>query len=222
MNKAIQVVGSLTDLNTQPPSLEECDIIEIRLDNNLNLDKIRAFLSQCPQKTLFTYRDIKEGGILESSIETRLKTLEEILDIADYIDIELRNWSKMESIVRLARNKGCVVIASHHNFKITPSSEEIDNLINNAKTHQPDIIKFAFMTHSIADIARCQSVLFSNPEFNISIMGMGDYAPTSRVLLAQSGSTLNYGYLGTEETAPGQWPARLLKSAITSCKPLNQ
>ena len=45
-------------------------------------------------------------------------------------------------------------------------------------------------------------------------MGMGPLAPASRLLAAQCGSLLNYGYLGTGSTAPGQWPARLLKEAL--------
>jgi hypothetical protein len=41
-------------------------------------------------------------------------------------------------------------------------------------------------------------------------------SPWSRACLcAQCGSVLNYGYLGDEPTAPGQWDAGSLKRAIT-------
>jgi 3-dehydroquinate dehydratase-1 len=45
-------------------------------------------------------------------------------------------------------------------------------------------------------------------------MGMGPLAPVSRLLCAQCGSVLNYGYLGKTATAPGQWDAAFLKQAI--------
>ena len=54
----------------------------------------------------------------------------------------------------------------------------------------------------------------------MSMMGMGELAPASRLLYAQHGSLLNYGYLGEEPTAPGQWPAILLKEAISNIESL--
>ena len=49
-------------------------------------------------------------------------------------------------------------------------------------------------------------------------MGMGPLAPASRLLAAQLGSVLNYGYLGSEPTAPGQWSARFLKEAVNQSR----
>jgi 3-dehydroquinate dehydratase-1 len=43
---------------------------------------------------------------------------------------------------------------------------------------------------------------------------MGPLAVVSRLLCAQCGSVLNYGYLGDEPTAPGQWDAGSLKRAM--------
>ena len=47
-------------------------------------------------------------------------------------------------------------------------------------------------------------------------MGMGVLAPVSRLLCAQSGSLLNYGYIGQTLTAPGQWDSLRLKQAIAN------
>jgi 3-dehydroquinate dehydratase len=44
-------------------------------------------------------------------------------------------------------------------------------------------------------------------------MGMGAYGKVSRLVLAQAGSCLNYGYLGTAN-ASGQWPVSVLKARI--------
>jgi 3-dehydroquinate dehydratase-1 len=44
-------------------------------------------------------------------------------------------------------------------------------------------------------------------------MGMGALGRVSRLLLAQLGSVLNYGYLD-QATVPGQWPAARLRELI--------
>lgn len=44
-------------------------------------------------------------------------------------------------------------------------------------------------------------------------MGMGRFGKISRLLLAQSGSILNYGYLD-RPNASGQWEATLLKKRL--------
>ncbi len=41
----------------------------------------------------------------------------------------------------------------------------------------------------------------------LSVMGMGRFGKISRLLLAQAGSVLNYGYLD-RPNASGQWEAR--------------
>ncbi len=47
----------------------------------------------------------------------------------------------------------------------------------------------------------------------LSVMGMGRFGKISRLLLAQAGSILNYGYLD-RPNASGQWEARLLKCRL--------
>ena len=47
----------------------------------------------------------------------------------------------------------------------------------------------------------------------LSVMGMGRFGKISRLLFAQAGSVLNYGFLHSPQVT-GQWPARLLKKRI--------
>ena len=76
-----------------------------------------------------------------------------------------------------------------------------------------DIAKCAFRLQGPADLQRVAEAFHEAP-LPLSIMGMGPLAPASRLLAARLGSVLNYGYLGQEATAPGQWPAGFLKEAI--------
>ena len=47
----------------------------------------------------------------------------------------------------------------------------------------------------------------------LAVMGMGVFGKISRLVLAQGGSCLNYGYLGSPN-ASGQWPVAILKERI--------
>ena len=81
-----------------------------------------------------------------------------------------------------------------------------------------DIAKFAFRLDDPADIQAVVGILRADSPLPLAVMGMGPLAPASRLLAAQLGSVLNYGYLGSEPTAPGQWSARLLKEAVNQSK----
>ncbi|CAJ0600679.1 unnamed protein product [Cylicocyclus nassatus] len=53
----------------------------------------------------------------------------------------------------------------------------------------------------------------------MAVMGMGPLGAASRLLYAQHGSKLVYGYLGETPTAPGQWSAELCLNALVSLTP---
>ena len=74
--------------------------------------------------------------------------------------------------------------------------------------------KAAAMLHSPADVSELAAFQLADHGLPVSTMGMGPLAPVSRLLCAQCGSVLNYGYLGSSPTAPGQWDAAFLKQAI--------
>jgi len=207
------IVGSCTTTQSHLPSKDDCDLIEVRLDSLQPLNELIAQFRNCDHDLLITARDLKEGGLQDLSVTERIERLNKFSDHSRYIDVEMLNWDLFSSVLDSTKKKGLTTIASYHDFKKTPSINEIDTLI---KTYRgkADILKFAFMTQTLDDIKTCQEVLFNHPELQISIMGMGAYAPASRVILAQSGSVLNYGYLGDTPTAPGQWSASLLKKAI--------
>ncbi len=223
MKNNARIVGSLTSLLSEMPKQFECDIIELRLDGYYNKENYLKFCQSCPYDILITARDIREGGITELSEDERSRRLRDILPEAQYLDIEMRNWTAMSSLIKEAKNHNIKTVASYHDFEKTPPILEIKSIITRQlEFGSTDILKFAFMINSLDDLVTCQKVLFEHPNLTISIMGMGAYAPAARVLLAQSGSVLNYGYLGETPTAPGQWPASLLKKATSLSTPIKE
>lgn len=212
------VVGSVATMNQlaclQPVELPECcDLLEIRLDGmaqhmdvlDVELDRFKDF------PLLFTARGPDEGGIVDLSAEERSNLLLAIADRATWIDVELSAYADMKGAIDQVRQKGVGLILSYHNFEKTPANFQMQRIVELAE--EADIVKLAVRHHEVTDLNTCTIILKKN-NHPMSMMGMGALAPVSRLLYAQHGSLLNYGYLGDEPTAPGQWPAKMLKESI--------
>jgi 3-dehydroquinate dehydratase-1 len=219
------VVGSVQSLNQlaclQPVELKGlCDILEVRLDGmpshidtlNIELDRFNDF------PLLFTARCASEGGLSDLSSRERAKLLTEVSKRAAWIDVELASYADMKDTLHQIRSEGVGLILSYHNFTETPQTSQLQDIVDLAG--EADIIKIAVQHNNASDLTRCVETLQNN-DHPMSMMGMGPLAPVSRLLYAQHGSLLNYGYLGNTETAPGQWPAKLLREAIATLEPIS-
>jgi len=202
---------------------KECDIIEFRLDSLIpELEKVKSTLLQLknsPLQTLITARCTTEGGQTELTTEQRAQLIMGLSPLATFVDIELANYENMRHAAEYAQSMNSLVVASFHDFKKTPDSSILKEKIAQATEAGADIAKIAVYHNSIDDIFRCTKVIQESQSIAVSIMGMGPLAPTSRLLYAQLGSVLNYGYLGDKPTAPGQWPSSLLHEAISKTTP---
>ena len=76
-----------------------------------------------------------------------------------------------------------------------------------------DIFKIAALAANPSDVATLLALLAKPAPIPLSVMGMGRFGRVSRLLFAQAGSVLNYGYLD-KPNASGQWEATLLKKRI--------
>jgi len=213
-------VGSVADasLLNYNFSTKESDIVEFRLDNLIpQLTEVKNTLLKLKNsqiQTLITARCNTEGGQSQLNAGQRSQLLMGLAPLANFVDIELANLEEMEEAVNYVKEMGSLLVASHHNFKLTPSSDDLKDTISKAIDQGADIAKIAVFHNSIEDIFRCADILHNHSSIAISMMGMGPLAPSSRLLYAQLGSVLNYGYLGTKSTAPGQWHAKQLNEAI--------
>ena len=89
-----------------------------------------------------------------------------------------------------------------------------------AKDAGAAVFKAAAKMTSPADVARLAEFPATDHGLPVATMGMGPLAPVSRLLCAQYGSVLNYGYIGAKPTAPGQWSAAFLKQAVSQLQPV--
>jgi 3-dehydroquinate dehydratase-1 len=136
------------------------------------------------------------------------------------IDIEAVSASSMEGLISEIAAQGIPWIASYHDFNGLPTVRELATQAGIAKNAGAAAFKAAALLHTPDELAALARFQMSDQGLPLSTMGMGGLAPVSRLLCAQAGSVLNYGFVGETATAPGQWSARQLRDSIRSLQPL--
>jgi 3-dehydroquinate dehydratase-1 len=164
---------------------------------------------------IITARHPIEGGKNSMSTAARRDALTGLLSLAAIVDIEVRSLGSLRTVVRQAKESSVPVLGSFHDFKKTPSSARLSEVIRMAGDQGADAIKIATYTASAADIARLLD-LFSISRLPLAVMGMGPLGMASRILFANCGSVLNYGWLHAPNV-PGQWSAKELSAILHQC-----
>lgn len=222
-----RIVGSFGSLNdlcqaTLGETAAACDIAELRLDL-LQAEGKPPEPSPWKQlqgfPLLFTARRKDEGGALEMDDTERADLLFSVLDEAALVDIEVASIGAMGGLIAEMKSKGVPWIASFHDFEKLPERETLVNAAAAAREAGAMAFKVAARISSPAEVARLADFQLEDHGILVSSMGMGPLAPVSRLLCAQCGSVLNYGFLGKTATAPGQWDAAMLRNAVGGLAP---
>ena len=221
-NGSTHVVGSFAarqDLRATTRKLAEriCDIVEVRLDllaEDSATDRDKPWQHLAGMPLLFTARRIEEGGALPLDADERVAMLQAVLEDAALIDIEVASIGEMAGLLKQLRERGQPWIASYHDFSKLPEGGILMEALEQARQAGAHAFKLAAYLDSPASIARLAEFQLEDHGLPVATMGMGPLAPVSRLLCAQAGSVLNYGYVGATPTAPGQWDAEFLKQAI--------
>jgi 3-dehydroquinate dehydratase-1 len=136
-----------------------------------------------------------------------------LLPSAALVDIEARSLAGLKDVVACAKNNGVGIIASFHDFEKTPDASRLRDVIHRATDSGANVVKIATRTTTPKDVSRLLDLWNATP-LPLSIMGMGPLGMSSRLLFANCGSTLNYGWLHSPNV-PGQWSAAELRTMIT-------
>ncbi len=193
----------------------EVDFLEIRVDNFAsNPEPLLAAVPNLRVPLIVTVRHPAEGGLHGLTIPQRRDLFARFLPFATWIDVELRSIEKLAGTVAEARRAGVKLIVSSHHFRSTPSAVRLQQTIRAAHAAGADICKLAALADSAAALGPLLGTLSRQQPVPLSVMGMGRFGKISRLLFAQAGSILNYGYLD-RPNASGQWEARLLKKSLT-------
>lgn len=217
------VVGSVSDMQTwsalDGDAKVPCDVVELRVDAMpAGIGAGMLLQPQVMRPVLVTVRHESEGG-LRPMRETERETLASfLLPLASALDWEIARMHEATDLLLAAKEDGVTLIASAHDFHKTPSLDELREKEQFARAMGADIVKFAFRLNSYEDM-QIGIDLLRGATGPMAVMGMGPLGAASRLLYAQHGSKLVYGYLGETPTAPGQWSAELCLNALGSLTP---
>lgn len=203
---------------------KSCDFLEIRLDILVaeGVTPERALWSHLAGiPLLFTARRKEEGSPIDLDAAQRSELLRIAFEDAALIDIEVASIGEMAEVLTEVKQQGIPWVASYHDFTSLPSDEELTDAAKAAKAAGAHVFKAAARLAAPSDIARLADFQRAEHGLHVATMGMGPLAPVSRLLCAQCGSVLNYGFIGEIPTAPGQWSADFLGEAVGKLAPAN-
>lgn len=182
------------------------------------LKELRKIMGDIP--ILFTFRTTEEGGMRSISMEdyTKINLAAIKSGCVDLIDVEVfRGKEVIDPIIKSAHKKGVKVIGSNHDFKNTPSKEEIIERLQMMQSSGVDITKIAVMPNSQEDTLTLMSATLAMKEKFADrpfiTMSMGSMGFISRITGEMSGSSVTFGSIG-RASAPGQIPVEKLEQVL--------
>jgi 3-dehydroquinate dehydratase I len=197
-----------------------CDWLELRVDGFYpEVGRLLREARKLAIPKIVTVRHPSEGGMAAGiTARERRRLYGEFMELAGLLDIELRQAGAMDAVISQAKAAGVGVILSHHDFRRTPRPGKLRELARHARDAGADVFKVAATAESARDLATLIEFLADEKSrLPLAVMGMGRFGKISRLLLAEAGSCLNYGFLGAPN-ASGQWPAALLKTRIAELR----
>lgn len=200
------------------------EMIEWRVDafsDVKNHDAVLEILQEVAPLTtktifIFTFRSKEQGGECSLSNDMIYELHQVVAEskVVDFIDIEYFAVENADEKICNLKNMGVKVIASHHDFHKTPSSDVLFTLLEDMKQGNVDIVKLAVMPNSTEDVLRLltETNRFHEryPDQPLVTMSMGKLGVISRVAGETFGSCVTFG-AGKDVSAPGQVEMSKLK-----------
>jgi 3-dehydroquinate dehydratase-1 len=189
--------------------LDIVEMAEIRLDLTEFGKKETEKVFAHPATTIATCRPDKMGSVKQ------LELLSTAINAgANYVDIEIEaEKQQQEAIIKIARNKGCKVIISYHNFTETPGLRELYTIVDRCYEMGADVAKIATMANTIKDSARLLSLYSTDKP--LVVLGMGEQGKITRIMSPALGAKFTFAAMDDgDATAPGQIKYSRMKAIL--------
>jgi len=201
-------VDAATVHNEVQPVLAKVDVVEIRLDS-MTAPEVAKCCAMLRKPLLFTNRPVWEGGGFAGFEEDRLSPLYAAVELqADYVDFELRADPLLRrQLLEAMESASTRMILSWHDFKSTPTAEELGGVLEQMMDSGAHIGKIVTTAHGAADVLRVLQLQERAlaADFPLSCFCMGDSGRISRLATLYLGGYMTYGAVSdAQATAPGQ------------------
>jgi len=174
------------------------DIAEFRIDyfKNITAEVLNNVISESELPLIVTNRNREDGGMFSSGEEVRLELLETAIESKpSFVDIEVAiDREKRDNIIQKARINDVGIICSYHDFRHTPTPNEIFEIYSDINETGANVAKMVFTPVTDKDIRNILSVTerFSNNEMLFTIFGMRQKGQITRMLTPLLGACLTY------------------------------
>lgn len=196
------------------------DWFEAADDKKQVLEILQTLQKVCESTLLLaTYRSKKQGGegILSQECVTELLLALAESGNADLLDAEYFELEQTQKLFQRIHESGTLIVASHHNFRETPSPEEMLGMLSQMQKSGADIVKLAVMPNRQTDVA---GLLLATAQFKeqfpdtpLITMSMGSMGVVSRISGESFGSCVTFG-AGAKASAPGQMGKKELAQVL--------
>lgn len=192
----------------------ETPFVEVRSDylniqSEIDVKRIRKIAGK---KSIFTCRRKDEGGNWQGSEEDRLLLLRHAFICGfSYIDVELKTLE--EGVFSIPKGMEGQTMVSFHNFKLTPSEDELKNIIARMQEYSPGIKKIATLVRDETDMMTLYKILITKRmDEEMCVIGMGNMGRQTRIIAPLLGGFLTYCSINSEGSAPGQMTCSTMKN----------
>ena len=174
------------------------DIAEFRIDyfKVITAEVLNNVISESELPLIVTNRNREDGGMFSSGEEVRLELLETAIESKpSFVDIEVAiDREKRDNIIQKARINDVGIICSYHDFRHTPTPNEIFEIYSDINETGANVAKMVFTPVTDKDIRNILSVTekFSNNEMLFTIFGMRQKGQITRMLTPLLGACLTY------------------------------
>ena len=174
------------------------DIAEFRIDyfNNISSEILNNVINESELPLIVTNRNREDGGMFSGGEDVRLELLETAIESKpSFVDIELAiDKEKRDNIIQKARINDVGIICSYHDFRHTPTPNEILKIYSDINETGANVAKMVFTPVTNNDIRNILSVTekFSNNEMLFTIFGMRLKGQITRMLTPLLGACLTY------------------------------
>lgn len=214
----VPIFGEPKELEKKAESaaLKGADLIEWRADLSTDWEGCLEALANATIPVIATIRTDREGGEFAGSDSDYEQA---VLSLAQgpvaVVDVEINRPPAHGLIARL-RHLGISVIASHHNFELTPRNDDIVHTVELMAEAEADLFKIAFMpaypddTWRHMELSRELRGRYGVPIISIS---MGPEAAWTRLAAGSLGSVATFASLDSG-SAPGQIDVTLVRDVL--------
>jgi 3-dehydroquinate dehydratase type I len=205
MERALQAIEEANPL---------ADLIELRMDY-LKDPALDLLLKAGEKPLIITNRWKREGGRFGGDEQNRLAVLREAVGLGSaFVDVELA--SEGSSLRELIKNrKRTRLIFSSHDFQRTPSTEELQGLLDRMIRYRANVAKIVTFARSWEDNLKVLSLIPYARKRKQAVVAfcMGEKGKMSRIFSPRMGAAWTYAFLGRKRaSAPGQLTIEETKS----------